>query len=112
MKKTILIIGIVLIILNTLIGFLSSSYNESNIVLVDISLLISTGLIYGLFETKIADGFKIGLTVLFFITGILRVFVALYSKEDVKDNVSILILLFVLAFEIICLIISKYLTNK
>jgi hypothetical protein len=112
MKKIILIIGIVLIILNTLIGFMSSSYNESNIVLVDISLLISIGLIYGLFETKLADGFKIGLTVFFIITGFIRMLVALFSNEDVKDNFSIIILLVILTFEIICFVVSKYLTNK
>lgn len=112
MKKTILIIGIVLIILNTLIGFMSSSYKENNIVLVDLSLLLSTGLIYGLFESKLADGFKIGLTVLFLITGFIRMLVALFSNENVTDNFSIIILLVILTFEIICFVVSKFLNNK
>lgn len=112
MKKTILIIGTLLVILNTLIGITLSSYKQYNIVLVDMNLLISLGLIYGLFESKLADGFKIGLTVFFFITGFIRVLVGLFSNEDVKDNISILILLFVLAFEIICFVISKFLDSK
>jgi hypothetical protein len=112
MKKTILIIGILLIILNTLIGTMSSGYQQNNIVLVDLSLILSTGLIYGLFESKLADGFKIGLTVLFLITGFIRMLVALFSNENVTDNFSIIILLVILTFEIICFVVSKFLNNK
>lgn len=112
MKKTFLIIGIVLILLNTIIGALSSSYQEYNVGLVDISIILTTVLLYSLIESKIADGFRIGLTVLFSITGILRVIFALSSNQDVKDNLSIVLLLIILAFEVICFVVSKFLDNK
>ena len=112
MKKAILYSGIILIILNSIIGFMSSGYKQSNVILVDLSLLISIGLIYGVVESKIADGFRIGLTVLFSITGFIRVIVALSSNEEVKDNFSIMILLVILAFEVICFVVSKFLDNK
>jgi hypothetical protein len=112
MKKTFLIIGIVLILLNTIIGALFSSYQEYNVGLVDISIILTTALLYSLVESKIADGFRIGLTVLFSITGFIRVVCALSSNENVKDNWSILLLLVILAFELICFVVSKFLDNK
>ena len=112
MKKTFLIIGIVLIMLNTIIGALTSSYKEFNVYLVDGSLLVTFLLLYILTESKIADGFRIGLTVLFLITGLIRILLALSSEKDIVDNWSILLLLIILAFELICFVISKFLDNK
>jgi hypothetical protein len=112
MKKTVLIIGVVLLLLNTIIGGLSSSYQDFNVKLVDVSILLTLVLLYNVVESKIADGFRIGLTVLFSITGFIRVICSLSSNEEIKDNLSILILLVVLAFEVICFIVSKFLDNK
>ena len=112
MKKTFLIIGIVLILLNTIVGVLSSSYQEYNVRLVDISIILTTALLYSLVESKIADGFRIGLTVLFIITGLLRVVFAFSSSENIKDNLSLVLLLVILAFELICFVVSKFLDNK
>ena len=112
MKKAILYSGLILIILNSIIGFVLPDYKQSNVLLVDISLAISNGLIYGVVESKIVDGFRIGLSVLFILSGFIRVLVAFSSNEDVKDNFSIVILLVILAFEVICFVVSKFLDNK
>jgi len=112
MKKTIIIIGIVILLLNTIIGGLSSSYQDFNVVLVDVSILLTVVLLYIVVESQIADGFRIGLSVLFSITGLARVGCALVANKEVEDNVSIIILLILLAFEVICFVITKFLDSK
>jgi len=112
MKKTVLIIGGIIILLNTIIGGISSAYQVFNVQLVDVSIIFTVLLLYNIVASKIADGFRIGLTVLFSITGFIRVLLALSSHEDIKDNWSILLLLVILAFELICFVVSKFLDNK
>lgn len=112
MKKTVIIIGVVLLLLNTIIGGLSSSYQDFNVELVDVSILLTVVLLYNVVESQIADGFRIGLSVLFSTTGFIRVLLALSSHQDIKDNWSILLLLVILAFELICFVVSKFLDNK
>jgi hypothetical protein len=70
MKNLLLIAGFILIVLNTLIGLMISKYSPFNYLMVDLSLLISTVLIYLFSNSNISDGYKIGLTVLFAITGL------------------------------------------
>jgi hypothetical protein len=112
MKKTVLLIGGIIILLNTVIGGISSSYQQFNVQLVDVSILFTVVLLYNVVESQIADGFRIGLAVLFSITGLIRVILSLSSDEDFKDNWSILLLLVILAFELICFLVSKFLDKK
>ena len=72
MKNSFLVLGGLLVLINTMIGLVFSSYNPFNIVMADISILLSTTLIYGAYKSKMADGFKIGFTILFAITGLIR----------------------------------------
>ena len=112
MKKTILFIGAILFILNSIIGLMSSSYNQVNVLFVDVSLLLTIGLIYLVFESQISDGFRIGLSFLYSISGFIRILLALFSNAEAKDNISIMIFLVLLSFELICFMASKFLSNK
>jgi hypothetical protein len=112
MKKTILYIGTILFILNSLFGLIISSYNQINIILVDINLLLTIGLIYLVFESQISDGFRIGLSFLYSISGFIRILLALFSNIDAKDNMALIFLLLVLAFELTCFVGSKFLNTK
>ena len=102
MKKLIIFIGILLIVLNTIIGLILSNYAILNFLLADLSLVLSVGLLYFVVCGKMANGFKIGLTVLLFFTGIAR-FVCVTLAEQVWENnycfiVSVGILLLELVF--------------
>ena len=100
MKKLLLIAGFILIVLNTLIGLMISIYSPFNYLMVDLSLLISTVLIYLFSNSNISDGYKIGFTVLFTITGLAKVvcsivavsYTHLRAHETVLDLVCRLLL--------------------
>jgi len=102
MKNLILIIGTFLIVLNTLIGLIVSDYATLNFLLADLSIALSAGIIYFAACSKMANGFKIGLTVLFFFTGIARCLCMVFIPKTLTDNIFIIVAVMILFFEIIC----------
>ena len=104
MKKLILVVGILLIVFNTLVGLLISIYSPFNYLMVDLSILISTVLIYFFSNSNISDGYKIGLIVLFTMTGIAKAVCCIAAPSHFKDNTFIVIVIGLVVFEITCLL--------
>ncbi|MDR0828556.1 MAG: hypothetical protein LBN95_00380 [Prevotellaceae bacterium] len=112
MKNLILIIGSLLIVLNTLIGLIITDYAVLNFLLANISIAISTAIIYFVAISKIADGFKIGLTAFCFFAGIARCLCVAFAPSVLKDNALLLVVLGLLFFEVICVATAKILSKK
>ena len=112
MKNNILLTGVVLTILNTIIGVVLSDYSNFNMVFADVSILTSTGMVYYLFQSTFADGFKIGFTVLFAITGLIRLVCSAVSPEQFADNIAFLVFIIFLALEGLCFFVGKSLKDK
>ena len=112
MKNSFLVLGGILFLINTTIGLIFSSNNPFNMVMVDISILLSTALIYGAYISKMADGFKIGFTVLFAITGLIRFVCSVVSPEQFKDNMAFLVFIIILAIEGLSFFVGNSLKNK
>lgn len=103
MKNLLLIAGLILIILNTLVGLLISQYMPFNYWMVNFSLLLSTVLVYVFSNSNISAGYKIGLNLLFGITGLIKVICLIAAEPHIKDNILIVMFLGLSAFEIVCL---------
>ena len=112
MKKSILFLGFILILLNSAIGMVISGYNPINVGLVDLSIAISTGIIYYTSVSPMNDGFKIGLNYLFNFSGVIRAICALFFSGDIKNSISIIIFIVILCIEIILIFISENLKDK
>ena len=108
MKKLIIFSGIVLIILNTLVGFIFTKYLPFNFLMVDVSLIITVSLIYMLSIGSLADGYKIGLTVLFSFTGLAKVICCVMAQPNIQDNIFIIIVLAIIAFEVLTYFSALY----
>ena len=104
MKNFLLITGLILIVLNTLVGLMISKYSPFNYLMVDLSLLTSTGLFFLFSTSKISDGYKIGLTVLFSITGLAKVVCSILAHQHFQDNLLIIVVLGLISFELLCLL--------
>ena len=112
MKKTTLFTGIILILINTTIGLIFESYKPFNMIMADFSIILSTAIIYIAYSSKIADGFKIGFTVAFALTGLIRFICAIVSSENIKNNFAIVSFIILLSIEFLFLIIGNSLKNK
>jgi len=112
MKNIILITGTLLIALNTLIGLILADYTTLNFLLANLSIALSAVIIYFATCSKIVDGFKIGLTVLFFFTGIIRFLCVALASKTLENNMFFIVAVTILFFEIICLSTSIMISKK
>jgi hypothetical protein len=96
MKNSFILIGSLLLLINS----------------VSCLIVITTSILYLLYKLDNADGFKIGLTVVFAITGLFRFFCAVSSINQFENNFGLLIFIIILSIESIMLFIVKILTNK
>lgn len=104
MKNLFLIAGFLLIALNTAIGLLLSVYSSFNFLLVDFSLLTTTLIIYFFSNSNLAAGFKIGLTLLFSILGLMKVVCGVFAPQIYTDNLFLVFLLLIFTIEVLAFI--------
>lgn len=113
MKKSLLLFSSLLLLINTTAGVIFSSYNSFNVGLSDFSILLTSILIYLSYHTRrIADGFKIGFTIFFSLTGLGRFTCALVSSEKINGNIAIFIFMIILAIELVSLLTASTLKDK
>ena len=112
MKKIILGLGGLLFFINTAMGLIFTAYNPLNIVMADVSIILSTTLIYTLYRSAIADGFKIGFTIFFVIAGLIRFICAVVSEEQFNNNFALLTFIAFLGLEGLLLFSAIGLKNK
>jgi len=108
MSKIILLLGTLFIIVNTIIGLLLSNYLPFNWISVDIVLLINTILLYQISSNSIiSDGYKISLSLIFPLLGLISIILAILSTEKYKDNYYLIGFISILAIEIILFLLAK-----
>ena len=112
MKNSFLVFGGLLVLINTAAGLVFNSYKPFNMIMADVSIILSTAAIYGAYKSTMADGFKIGFTVLFAITGLIRLVCSAVSPEQFTDNIAFLVFIIFLALEGLCFFVGKSLKDK
>ena len=107
MKQVIIFIGVVLLLLNAFIGY---SYYELFNLLLASGIIIWTTLLLYLTQSKcIKDGFKIALTMLFGLFGMVEFILAVITPKEFGNN-PLLIILF--AIQIVLLFVSKVVSRE
>jgi hypothetical protein len=112
MKISIILTGIILVIINTVSGLIFQEYETYNMLFADLSILLTTGLLYIMYQMKTADGFKIGFTLLFGLTGLIRFVCAVSSSSEFKNNYAVLIFIILLCIEGLLIFVSHAMRNK
>lgn len=112
MKNIFLIIGILLVLINTAFGFVLASYEPFNMWLANGSIMLSAALLYGTYASPMADGFKIGFTLFFSITGFVRLICSVVSSDQLENNFAFLFFIVLIAIEVLCFFIGYGLSKK
>ena len=112
MKNVVLLSGLLLVVINSISALIFQDYEFHKIFFADFSIILSTGLIYLMYTNKNSDGFKIGYTLLFVLTGLIRFFCAVSSSSEFKNNYAFLTFIIVLSLEIILIFVSHLMRNK
>ena len=112
MKRLIILTTIIFLIVNGLIGFIITAYQPTNIALNSAVILLS-GIILGIVSsTNLKDAFKISLTSLFAIAGIVEYILGFFAPTEWSNNWFIILMIVVLAIEVIFVLMTNYVTNK
>ena len=107
MSKIIIYLGSLLVVVNTIIGLLSSNYSPFNWLSIDVILIINTFLLSKLSNDNISNGYKISLSFVYPFLCLVSIVLAFLSPNKLKDNY------YVIGFVILMLIeVSLYLIAK
>ena len=106
MKNLVIVAGFFAILLNTVCGLIIQDYPTHCLLFADFSIILTTGLLFLIYQMKSADGFKIGYTFLLSLTGLIRLICAISSSNEFKNNYAALIFIIVLCFECFIIFVS------
>lgn len=99
MKNLILIIGVICFVANLLLGLIISSYAPFNLGLNSIVILINTGLMYAIAASSVKDGFKVSLSMLFPLCGLIEYILGLFASNTFENNWYLMLTIIILFIE-------------
>ena len=111
MKNLTLILGGIILLLNSIIGLIFSSYKPFNIGLNTGVIIVNTLMLYILGVSKIKDGFKISLSFLFLIAAVMEFVTAFLVSESFENNVALTILILLFAGQVILYAIAYFVSK-
>ena len=112
MKNIFLIGGILTILFNSLAGVVLSNYPSFNWILADVSILITTGLIYALYFKYLDNAFKAVFTFLFLISGLIRYLLCIFAPSQLENNWFILMIAGLISMEVLIFVFGIVLRKK
>lgn len=112
MKKIILLGGLTLLVMNLLFGAILSIYESFNITISSGVITINTVILYLTNCIKLKDGFKISISILFTLLGIVGYLLSLFASRSFEDNWYLLLTIFIMGFETMVLFVTYVVSNK
>ncbi len=112
MKNVFIMMGIALIVINTMAGLVIPDYLNGPMMFGNLSIVLSTVIFYITFRLPIADGFKIGYTLLFAFTGLIRLICSFFMSPQIENNFAIFFFVTILMIELLFVFIGYALRNK
>ena len=107
MKKTILYIGLSILLLNIIAGLLLSAYHPFNMMVNSLIIVVNTAMIMLLSHTKQKTVFVISLSFLFCITEVIQLVFGCIMPEQYKDNWQLMVIMAILIIEIVLFVIAN-----
>ena len=111
MKKIFLYAGVILLILNSLLGLILSAYEPFNWVLNDGVILVNLALFNYLAVSPIKDGFKFSMILFFLVSGLAEFLLGLFMKSYFTDNFLLILLCLILIIQVGVLAVIRSVSN-
>ncbi len=100
-----------MLLLNSMVGLILSSYAVFNWMVNDFVILVNVFLLIYLSASNIKDGFKFGVSFLFLIMAILQFLLGLFMESTFNDNWLLIILLITFFTQIGLMLVVKSLSR-
>ena len=112
MKKTILLLGGLTLIVNVLFGLLLSKYSGFNMGINCGIIALNTALLFCLYKFNMRDAFRISLSFLFLLVGLIEMILGCVMPQKLQDNACLIVILVLLFVEISLFVVLNILSNK
>ena len=112
MKRIILILGGLALIVNVLFGLLLSGYSYFNMGVNCGVIALNTALLFCLYQFNLRDAFRISLSFLFVIIGLIELILGCFMQQQLQDNACLIAILILLFAEISLFVIINTLSSK
>lgn len=106
MKKVILISGVILLVVNILLGLIISAYDPLNAGINCGVIALTTALFYSLNIVRLKDAFVVSFTILFSLLGFVEFLMGLFAGDKLENNWWLILVIISTAFELIVLLIA------
>ena len=101
-----------MLVANLLAGAILSFYGWCNVAMSSMVIAITGFLLYLINAIHLKDAFKLSLMVLFVIAGTFEFVFSLIAPNRFKDNWWLILVIFLITFEVILLIITNIISKK
>ena len=112
MKNIYILFCLVFVILNSIIGLIFSFYPSVNWLTANIVIIINTALLNQLVKSNINDAFKVSLSFIFPVMGLITFILSLFMPEKIEDNLMFASMLIIFTFQLVLYIIAYLLKNN
>ena len=112
MKRLIILTTIILLVVNGLFGLILTVYQSTNVYLNSAVILFSGIVLWVVSSTQLKDAFKISLTSLFAVVGVIEYIIGFFAPTEWSNNWFAILEILVLAIEIIFVLLTNFVTNK
>ncbi len=108
MSKMFLYISLLIVLLNTTFGVISSHYETFNWICNDIIILLNSAIVYNLFNSNQKDGFKISFGIILSLIGIVQFALCLFMEQKLQNNHILLFIVIFFILQMFFVIIGKF----
>ena len=112
MKNIYILFCLVFVILNSIIGLIFSFYPFVNWLTANFVITINVVLLNQLVKSKINDAFKVSLSFIFPVMGVITFILSLFMPEKIEDNLMFATMLIIFTFQLVLYIIVYLLKNN
>ena len=112
MKRLIILTTIILLVANGLLGLILTAYQSINVYLNSAVILLCGIVLWVVSSTHLKDAFKISLTSLFAIIGVIEYILGFFAPSEWSNNWFAILVIAILAIEIVFVLLTNYVTNK
>ncbi len=112
MKKTIVTIGLLWFVVNGLFGLLLSAYAWTNVAVSSVVIAATAALLLWVNGKVLCDAFKVSLSILFALAGVVEYGIACLMPARLQDNWGSIALLLLLTLQVALVVVTRVVSNK
>ena len=112
MKNIYIIIGLVVVFINSIIGMIFTTYETFNWLTADVVIILNIILLQVLYYMNISDGFKIALNFIFIVIGFSSFILSIILDNKIEDNILLSSIIVLFSLQVILLILTNALKSK